>query len=46
MVDDLDYVDLGISCAHVCRVLDRETSRGQPDGLSRPVNDAINQLAL
>jgi len=44
MISKLDYVELGLACADVCRALDRGMSGRQPDGLSRPVCEAIEQL--
>ena len=45
MANKAEYVELGLACADVCRVLDRGTNGKQPDDLSQPVNDAINRLA-
>lgn len=44
MAGDLDYVELGLFCAGVCRALDRGTSGKKPDELSQSVYDAINLL--
>ena len=44
MVNELDYVELGLSCADICRALDRGMGGGQLEELSRSVCDAINQL--
>ena len=46
MVNELDCVDLGLSCTHVWRVLNQGTNRGQPDELSQYVDDAVNRLTL
>jgi hypothetical protein len=46
MINKLDYVELGLSCANVCRTLDQGTKGKRQDELSPPVYDAINQLTL
>jgi hypothetical protein len=45
MVDNKDYVKLGLACADVCRALDRGLNRRQADELTRSVLEAIDQLA-
>jgi hypothetical protein len=44
MANELDYVDLGLSCADICRALDRGMNGKKLDDLSRSVCEAINQL--
>ena len=44
MINELDYVELGLSCADICRALDRGMSGKKLDDLSQSVCDAINQL--
>ena len=44
MADKEDYVDLGLACVDVCRVLDRGMNGRRADDLSRPVLEAIEQL--
>ena len=44
MINDLDYVELGLFCADICRALDRGMSGKKLDDLSQSVCDAINQL--
>jgi len=44
MVNDLDYVELGLSCADICRALDRGMDGKKLADLSHSVCDAINQL--
>jgi hypothetical protein len=39
-----DYVDLGLACADVCKVLDRGMKGRRADELSQPVLEAIEQL--
>jgi hypothetical protein len=46
MVDNPNYVGLGISCADVCRALGRGISGKKLDEFSQSVYDAINQLTL
>ena len=45
-VDEPDYVELGLSCANVCRTLNRGMNGKKQDELSLSVYDAINQLTL
>ena len=45
MANKADYVDLGLSCADVCRALDRVMNRRRVDELSQSVFEAIQQLA-
>ena len=44
MVNEQDYVELGLSCADICRALDRGMNGKKLDDLSKSVCDAINQL--
>ena len=44
MANELDYVELGLSCADVCRALDQGTSGRRLDELSQSVLEAIEQL--
>ena len=44
MINEADYVDLGLACADVCRVLDRGTRGRRVDELDQPVFEAIEQL--
>jgi hypothetical protein len=44
MVNELDYVELGLFCADICRALDRGTDKKQLDEFSQSVRDAIGQL--
>ena len=44
MINKLDYVELGLSCADICRALDRGMSGRKLDELDQSVRDAINQL--
>jgi len=44
MVNKQDYVELGLSCADICRALDRGTGGKSLDDLSHSVCEAINQL--
>ena len=46
MANKLDYVELGLFCADICRALDRGMGGKQLDDLSRSVCDAINQLTM
>jgi len=44
MINEQEYVELGLSCADICRVLDRGLEGKSLDDLSRSVCEAINQL--
>jgi hypothetical protein len=44
MVNEQDYVELGLNCAHICAALDRGMNGKKPDDLKQSVRDAINQL--
>ena len=44
MANDQDYVDLGLSCANICKALERGMGGKTLDDLSQSVRDAINQL--
>ena len=46
MVNKLDCVELGLSCADVCRALERGTNGKKLNDLSQSVCDAINQLTM
>ena len=46
MINELDYVELRLSCADVCRTLDRGTNGKKQDELSLSVYDAVNKLTL
>ena len=46
MINELDYVELGLSCAEVCRTLDRRANGKKQDELRLSVYNAINQLTL
>jgi hypothetical protein len=44
MANQLDYVDLGLNCADICKALDRGMSGKKLDDLSQSVCEAISQL--
>jgi len=44
MANELDYVELGLSCANICGALDRGMSGKRLEELSQSVCDAINHL--
>ena len=46
MVNEPDYVELGLLCADVCRALDRGMNVKKPDELRQPVYGAISQLSV
>lgn len=44
MANEQEYVDLGLSCADICKALDRGMDGKKLNDLSKSVCDAINQL--
>jgi len=44
MVNQMDYVELGLACADVCTALDRGLNGKKLDDLNNSVWEAINQL--
>ena len=46
MVNEADYVDVGLFCADICRALDRGMDGKKLEDLSQSVCDAINQLTM
>ena len=44
MINEEDYVELGLNCADICRALDRGTNGKKLDDLNPSVREAINQL--
>ena len=44
VANEQDYVDLGLSCADICKALERGMGGKSLDDLSKSVCDAINQL--
>jgi len=44
MANRLDYVELGLACAGVCKALDRGINEGRTNELSQSVYDAIGDL--
>ena len=44
MVNELDYVELGLSCADICRALERGMNGKRLNDLNQSVCDAIGQL--
>jgi len=46
MGNEVEYVDLGLACADVCRALDRGVDGRSVDELSQSVLEAIQQLTM
>ena len=44
MINERDYVELGLSCADICTALDRGLNGRRVDELSQSVFEAIQQL--
>jgi len=44
LVKKTEYVELGLTCADVCEVLNRGMDRREADQLSQPVLEAIEDL--
>ena len=45
MINQADYVELGLACAEVCTILDRGLRGKRLNDLNDSVRDAIDQLA-
>ena len=41
MINEEDYVDLGLACADVCKALDRGVNGRRVDELNQPAFEAI-----
>lgn len=46
MINQTDYVELGLACADVCRALDRGLGGKMLDDLNDTVCEAIKQLTM
>ena len=46
MIDQVAYVELGLTYAEVCTTLDRGMNGKRLDDLNKPVCEAIGQLAV
>ena len=44
MINQMDYVELGLACADVCTALDRGLSGKRSNDLNNSVCEAIKQL--
>jgi len=44
MINDQDYIDLGLSCVEICRALDRGMNGKRLNDLSQSVLYVISQL--
>jgi len=44
VANGLEYVELGLSCADICKALERGMNGKELDDLSQSVCDAIDQL--
>ena len=44
MINEQDYVELGLHCADICKALKRGVGEKKLEDLSQSVCDAINQL--
>ena len=44
MINEKDYVDLGLACAEVCKALYRGMKGRRMDEFGQPVFEAIEQL--
>jgi len=45
MINKIDYVELGLACADVCKEFNRGMGRRRADELSQGVFEAIEQLS-
>ena len=46
MVNELDFVEVGLFCADICKALDRGINGKKLNDLSQSVCDAINQFTM
>ena len=46
LANQQDYIELGLNCAEICKVLDRGTKGRGTEHLSLSVREAINQLTM
>jgi len=46
MINKVDYVELGLTCAGACEALDQGMGIRRADQLSQPTLEAIGKLAL
>ena len=46
MINQVDYVELGLACADVCTALDRGLNGKRLNDLSNSVREAIMQLTM
>ena len=46
MISKADYVELGLTCADICEVLNRGMNGRRVDQLSQTVLEAIEELTL
>ena len=46
MINEMDYVELGLTCADICNALGRGMNGKRLSDLSQPVYDAITQLMM
>ena len=44
MSNEVDYVELGLTCTYVCEALNRGLDGRRANELSQPILDAIEQL--
>ena len=44
MINQMDHVELGLTCADVCTALDQGLNGRRLDDLNNPAREAINQL--
>ena len=42
MVDEMEYAELELECADICRAIDRVVKGNTLDRLNQPVRDAMN----
>ena len=45
VIDDVDYVGLGLACADVCQTLDRVMKGGGSDRIGETISKAIERFA-
>ena len=46
MINETDYVELGLTCANICDALAQGMEGRRLDNISQPMSDAITKLTM
>ena len=44
MINEAEYVELGLACAEVCKALNRGMNGKRPEDLSQSLREAVDKL--